>query len=216
MDKIYYIIYKITNKLNGKIYIGAHQTKNIFDDYMGSGKYLLNAIEKFGVENFQKEILYVFDNSFDMYEKESHIVNEEFLSTANTYNIKLGGYGGWNYINDNVELRVAKNKLARKSCDSKLLEIYGVNNPSKLEHVRESSSERLKMLWDSGKMPEPPKFTGKKHKPESIEKMKKSHKNLHRGNKNSQYGTIWITDGVINKKIKKYEIIPEGWFRGRS
>jgi hypothetical protein len=29
-----YIIYQITNQLNGKIYIGAHATKNINDDHL--------------------------------------------------------------------------------------------------------------------------------------------------------------------------------------
>jgi len=36
------------------------------------------------------------------------------------------------------------------------------------------------------------------------------------GNKNSQYGTMWITDGKENKKIKKESLIPEGWYKGRK
>ena len=36
------------------------------------------------------------------------------------------------------------------------------------------------------------------------------------GSLNSQYGTMWITNGIENKKIIKTEVIPEGWYIGRG
>ncbi len=98
---MYYTIYKITNKINNREYIGCHKTKNLDDGYMGSGKYIKRSISIHGVENFFKEILYIFDNSEEMLLKEKELVNREYLNNNLTYNIKLGGNGGFDYINDN-------------------------------------------------------------------------------------------------------------------
>lgn len=57
MDKIYYIVYRTTNHVNEKFYIGSHQTKKINDGYLGSGKYLKKAIKKYGRKNFTRDIL---------------------------------------------------------------------------------------------------------------------------------------------------------------
>ena len=90
---MFYYLYKITNKLNGMYYIGVHQTKNLNDGYMGSGTLIQEAIEKYGSENFEKEILEFFNNSKDMYSREKEIVNNEFINNNQTYNMIVGGYG---------------------------------------------------------------------------------------------------------------------------
>ena len=108
-----YTVYQITNKINGKIYIGSHKTKNLNDGYMGSGKYLKYSQNKHGLDQFEKKILFIFDNPEDMYAKEAEIVNVDFIAEKNTYNLKLGGFGGWDHINNDVEKRIAKNQRAR-------------------------------------------------------------------------------------------------------
>jgi group I intron endonuclease len=92
---MFYTIYKITNIINGKTYIGKHQTKNLNDGYMGSGKILRQAISKNGLENFTKEILHVFDNEKEMNDKERELVTID----ESTYNLCDGGHGGFGYIN---------------------------------------------------------------------------------------------------------------------
>jgi hypothetical protein len=43
----YFTIYKVTNLINGKYYIGKHITSNAYDKYMGSGRAIQNAIKKY-------------------------------------------------------------------------------------------------------------------------------------------------------------------------
>lgn len=217
MSIMYYLIYKITNLINGKIYVGAHKTKNLNDDYLGSGKYLLDAQKKYGLQNFKKEILHIFDNAFDMYEKEKEIVNEEFVLQDCNYNIKLGGFGGWDFINSDEEKRKLKNQKAREITNKKILEKYGVKNTSQISNVKEKLSASMKNRIDNGYNPAQflPSFQGKTHSHET--KLKISQKNSinQSGEKNSQYGTYWITDGINSKKIKNGEQLPNGWKKGR-
>lgn len=92
---MYYTIYKITNLINGKYYIGKHQTKNLNDGYMGSGKLLKYAIAKYGIENFRKEILHIFETEAEMNAKEQELV----VVCKESYNLNEGGKGGFSYIN---------------------------------------------------------------------------------------------------------------------
>ncbi len=66
-----------------------------------------------------------------------------------------------------------------------------------------------------------PFFTDMKHKPETIEKMKSTHKkNKHQqGEKNSNYGKCWIHNDKKSISIKKDELdkfLQEGWIKGRK
>lgn len=91
---MFYTIYITTNKVNNKKYIGKHATKNLDDDYLGSGIALKRAISKYGVQNFSKEILYVFDTEEEMNSKEIELITPEILLSEEYYNIASGGQGG--------------------------------------------------------------------------------------------------------------------------
>ena len=87
----YYGIYKITNLLNGKMYIGQHTTSNLDDGYMGSGVIITKAIKKYGVENFRKEWLMFCEDEEELNYMERVFVDQTWVDRSDTYNIALGG-----------------------------------------------------------------------------------------------------------------------------
>ena len=88
-----YTVYKITNNINQKTYIGVHKTNNPNDCYFGSGIAIKNAIKKYGKENFKKEVLFITEDKIDAYRKERELTLDYIY--ANTYNMRLGGVGGF-------------------------------------------------------------------------------------------------------------------------
>jgi hypothetical protein len=84
-------VYRITNLINNKEYIGVHTTSNLDDGYMGSGLAIMRAVKKHGACNFRKEIIKFFNAEFDAYDYELQIVNEEYVAREDTYNMTLGG-----------------------------------------------------------------------------------------------------------------------------
>lgn len=216
---MYYTVYKITNQIDGKFYIGSHKTRDLNDNYMGSGKYLKRAQEKYGVENFTKEILFVFGTSEEMYKKEAEIVSEHFLVTENTYNLKVGGFGGWDYNNteNGQKLRQHSYEVWSKAGKKSFLEKFNNDFEFRQKHLDHMNRiykigvESTKRLYKNGT------FYGKKHTDETKKKMSDIGK-THIGEKNSQYGTRWIhsLDLKISKKIKKEDSLPEGWTEGRK
>ncbi|QFR57027.1 putative GIY-YIG family Seg-like homing endonuclease [Klebsiella phage AmPh_EK29] len=90
---MYHSVYKITNVVNNRYYIGVHSTKNLNDSYMGSSRVVNSAIFTYGIESFKKEILFLFDSPEEAYAKEAELVTEETLKDPLCYNLKVGGYG---------------------------------------------------------------------------------------------------------------------------
>ena len=102
-----YIVYKTTNLINGKIYIGVHRTNpDIFDGYIGCGitqkdkkekilKGFPAAVKKYGYENFKRETLFIYpdteEGKLQAYKKEEELVNLDFIKSSETYNLALGG-----------------------------------------------------------------------------------------------------------------------------
>ena len=218
---MYYTIYKVTNQIDGKFYIGSHKTKNLNDTYMGSGKYLKRAIEKYGIENFKKEILFVFDNAEAMYKKESEIVNVDFLVTENTYNLKIGGFGGWDYLNswENNPTHAVEHMTKMSHARIKKMK----SDIEYEENIRKKISLKVRSKYETDQDYKDRMVNhitqvwwGRKHSEESKKKMSLSAQGKQDGQKNSQFGTMWITNEMEDKKIKKTDLIPNGWRKGRK
>lgn len=93
--KKYYYVYKITNTINGKIYVGKHSTDNLDDEYMGSGVVLHQAYQKYGLECFKKEVIQFYTNNVELNQGEIFWI-ARFNSTNPEigYNLTYGGDGG--------------------------------------------------------------------------------------------------------------------------
>lgn len=201
-SKKYHFIYKTTNLLNGKYYVGMHSTSNLKDGYLGSGKRLRYSIKKYGIENFKLEIVEWFDSRIELAKREKELVNEQLLTDDMCMNLKIGGVGG--------------GKLHKMTPEqAKLWHSMGGKKSAELHKEKRSieTSIRNKQLWKDGIFKYNGWWIGKTHKIETIEKMKGHDRQL--GEKNSQYGSQWINDGNNNKKIKQIDIIPNGWKLGR-
>lgn len=212
---MYYYLYQITNKLNGKIYIGVHKTINLDDGYMGSGRAISSAIRKYGLENFEKTILEIFEDSESMYNREKEIVTEEFLSRRDVYNIKQGGLGGFDHINRDKD----ENYLKTRSVNGKTYNFKTRNDPRFApRYGKDNYVYRVKTKTNFALNPELQKRAIENAlSPKSREKRIASFKEIghSQGEKNSQFGTMWITNGSQNKKIKKHQTLPDGWKIGR-
>jgi group I intron endonuclease len=180
-----FTVYRTTNLIDGKFYIGVHQTSNQDDHYLGSGKWIRRAIKKYGAENFVKEVLYSFDSKEEAYTKEKQLVTEEVLNSGSCYNLKIGGEGGWDF--------------ARKS----LLDKF----PNGVQYGRTHSKETKSRISNSR--------TGLIATEETKMKMSLALKGKYVGEKSKGYGTKWISNGIEEKQISKSENLPAGWQYGR-
>jgi hypothetical protein len=227
-QKKYHYIYKTTCNVNGKYYIGMHSTDNLDDGYLGSGKRLWYSINYHGKDNHTKEILEFCENRKNLKKREEEIVNEQLINEELCMNIKTGGQGG--FVNEEHKKKFINegSKNGRRKTNQILKEKYGEN----------FFSIRSKMVWEVIKKDkdtldlhkkkvrdgllksgfEKGTFYGKKHSEETKRKIGEANSKKQKGEKNSQYGTCWITRCGENKKIKKeelHEYIPRGWVKGR-
>lgn len=112
--KTYNYIYKITNTINGKIYIGKHSTDILEDGYMGSGIVLHKAKQKYGLESFTKEYLAFCDT-----EKMLNFLEKFYIKKFNAqnpeigYNLTSGGDGGYT-LSEEVKKKMSEARKGKQ------------------------------------------------------------------------------------------------------
>lgn len=162
-----------------------HKTINLDDGYMGYGKLIKAAIKKYGLDNFTKEILHVFDNEEDMKNKEKELV----VISEQSYNLCDGGHGGFGYVNRarlnnaNKNKEIIYKKVSKSLSGRKALHVSFLN--------KENHKKGLLTKTYFGSRGEIDRIaTEKAHTPEVKEKRQQTYKERghQQGEKNSQYG----------------------------
>ena len=208
-ERKYYFVYKTTNVLSNRYYIGMHSTDNLDDGYLGSGKRLRYSINKYGVENHKREIIEFLPDRKTMIQKEIEIVNLNEIAKVECMNLMVGGQGGRGFTIEQQKKNAKKsNKKQRKlHKDKEWAKRKGERITESLKRAYAEGRKEIKFNYD---------WNGKKHGEKTKEKIGNANSISQLGEKNSQYGTHWITNGIENKKIQNKNKIPIGWKLGRT
>ena len=196
---MYGYIYKTTNKLNDKIYIGQKKSDIFLENkYLGSGKYLKHAINKYGAENFTVDFVDKADSREQLSKLEIYYI-ALYNSTDKTigYNIAKGGIGGGEvYVNNGM-----KNEfISKKNLDQYLAEGWQLGMlPGRIEinHSPTRGNSISKAL---------------KGKPKTREQVEKHRQALKAAKRH------WYTTGVPNQNLLLPENVvpPQGYFLGKT
>jgi len=125
-DGKYYYAYKITCMIPEKpyYYYGVHVTKRMKDSYTGNGSFNFvfynrkarskykSIVEKYGKENFKKEILYFFNNYDELSNAEIEIIGDLFKFDKWCMNLRGGGLNG--EISEEQRKRISDKLKGRK------------------------------------------------------------------------------------------------------
>lgn len=205
-------IYLTINKLNGKKYIGQ-KTSSVFlkEEYLGSGKLLSKAIDKYGKENFEVILLEEVEASkSELNEREIYwikILNA--VESDEFYNLHPGGVGGATYGNlghkasketcelfRDIQLKRYENNPEYRAHMSNVHK--GQVSPRKGKHLTEETKQKISVAC-KGK-PSPRK--GVKLSPSQREAHSKNMRDRH----------FW-NNGKETRLV--HECPGEGWVRGR-
>ena len=172
-EKKYHVIYKTTNTLTGRYYIGMHSTDNLDDGYLGSGRRLKYSVKKYGQDKHTVEILEQCSDRPSLIEKEKEIVNHDLIKDDDCMNLHTGGMCG-----------PISNLGSKRSEETKAKMRAWVRTP---EMGRKISK----------------KLTGRSLSDEHKQKLKESHTGLTHSEETKQKMSNWDRSEDMRKKISE-------------
>lgn len=206
-------LYIKTHNITGLKYFGKTKSKDPHK-YKGSGVYWTNHINKHGYD-VTTEILGQFTDIVEckkvaiLFSKNNNIVESKEWANLIDENGINGGF---------TEIAVKNGRIA---ADKIILEKYGVSNISQTLEWKINHSAKMKTLWQTGvydnRIRVDSIFSIINKDPILNAKKKEIFKEIRhqQGVKNSQYGKMWITNGIDSMSILKDSPIPEDWRKGR-
>ena len=150
MDKLFFV-YKTTNLINNYIYIGVHETFNVDDGYLGSGKLLKQAIKKYGKHSFKREILKFCSSKKEAFDFEMLLVDSIFITRKDVYNLTEGGKGVITHSSFGLESlrRSAKNKVVARNLITGKIEKISKDTFEKNPDIYKGHTVGKKVMKDS-------------------------------------------------------------------
>lgn len=176
------IIYKTTNLLDGKIYVG--QDSNNSKSYYGSGIHLVNAIKLYGKRNFKKEILQICNSFEELNEREIYWIDK--LNARNKdigYNIAFGGAD--HVMTGRTHTVESKEKMSESQ---KTLYKNGYKNPMLGKKLSDEAREKMKKSRNT--------FLNTIKGKETVKKTAKISADKRRGKKRSAAACAQIKEGL--------------------
>ena len=180
------IIYKITNQINGKLYVGqaagtlkGRKYHHIRDALVNNSKCAIhNAIRKYGVENFKFKTLFICDSKADMNKKEKETIKTMKSKRPIGYNLTDGGEGAFGYKHtEESKIKISAANKGRKMSKEEKERRKKTHSHAKMS---EELKETLRKLSKKRKMTAEQKVImsrlGKKHSAETKAKMSKVRK----------------------------------------
>ena len=238
---MYGYIYKITNLINEKKYIGKHKSASFDKDYFGSGKIIKQAVKKEGKENFRIDIIEWCENKEQLNEAEKYWIKfYDAQKSEEYYNIASGGEGNEGLIFTeeqklnlhNIQIdrvRMHKGSIEKNPKKGSIQELellldgyeYGFCETSCMAHTYDQTGINNPMYGKYGK--DNPNY-GSKRTEEQRRNISKScigRKAWNKGKEGTAKGTVWyyneeldISKMIHIEEIDRYENL--GYKKGRK